>query len=101
MDVSAEGEHQGEKVNLTISYRFTDGLNHARQRQLFEAYGTTMVYVALPAVVGARMCVNNEVENGLITPDSIDPQRFFAGMEARGMVFEFEQRTTRLAHMDV
>jgi saccharopine dehydrogenase-like NADP-dependent oxidoreductase len=101
MDVSVDGEHQGEKVNLTISYRFTDGLNHAHQRQLFEAYGTTMVYVALPAVVGARMCVNNEVENGLITPDSLNPQRFFTGMKARGVPFEFEQRTNRLAHLDV
>jgi saccharopine dehydrogenase-like NADP-dependent oxidoreductase len=35
MDVSVDGEQQGEKVTHTISYRFTDGLNHARLRQLF------------------------------------------------------------------
>ena len=77
-----------------ISYRFTDGLDHKRQRQLFTAYGTTMVYVALPAVVGAKMCVSGEAERGVISPDSLGPQRFFAGMAERGVPFEFEEQAS-------
>jgi saccharopine dehydrogenase (NAD+, L-lysine-forming) len=92
MEISIDGERQGDKVTHTVSYCFTDGPNHARQRQLFNTFGTTMVYVALPAVVGARMCVNRQVEPGLITPDSIEPQSFIAGMEARSVPFEFEYR---------
>jgi saccharopine dehydrogenase-like NADP-dependent oxidoreductase len=80
----------------TISYRFTDGPNKALQRQLFETFGTTMVYVALPAVVGARMCVKGELESGVISPDSLDPQKFFSGMEARGAPFEFQETFTGL-----
>ena len=92
MDVCVDGMRMGEKVSLTISYRFTDGPNHARQRQLFETYGTTMVYVALPAVVGAKMCVNGETPKGVITTDRIDPERFFAGMSQRDVPFEFEEK---------
>ena len=60
----------------------------------FNTFGTTMVYVALPAIVGARMCVNGDVESGVITADSLNPAKFFAGMEARGVPFEFDEQTT-------
>jgi lysine 6-dehydrogenase len=92
MDISVEGERGGKRVNHTISYCFTDGPDHERQRQLFNTFGTTMVYVALPAVVGARMCVQGDVESAVITADSLDPAKFFAGMEARGVPFEFDEK---------
>jgi saccharopine dehydrogenase (NAD+, L-lysine-forming) len=92
MDISVEGEQGGERVSRIISYRFTDGPNVKRQRQLFSAYGTTMVHVALPAVVGAKMCVNGEVESGVISPDSLDPGKFFKGMTERGVPFELDER---------
>lgn len=92
MDVSVEGKKDGQRVHHNITYRFTDGPNHARQRQLFNTFGTTMVYVALPAVVGARMCVHGDAESGVITADSLDPAKFFAGMEARGVPFEFDEK---------
>jgi len=94
MDISVEGEQDGQQVTHKISYCFTDGPDHERQRLLFDTFGTTMVYVALPAIVGARLCVQGQVESGVITPDSIDPGKFFKGMEARGVPFEFEQRVT-------
>ena len=96
MDISVEGKQDGQRVTHTISYCFTDGPNHERQRQLFETFGTTMVYVALPAVVGAKMCMQGEVESGVITADSLDPGKFYAGMEARSVPFDFEQQITRL-----
>lgn len=77
-----------------ISYRFTDGPDHERQRHLYSAYGTTMVYVALPAVVGAKMCVAGEAERGVISPDSLDPERFFTLMSERGVPFEFDAEMT-------
>ena len=91
MDVSVDGERDGEKIRHTLSYQFTDGPNHDRQRLLYRTFGTTMVYVALPAVVGAKMCVYDELDNGLITPDCIPPSKFFSGMEDRGVPFTFEE----------
>jgi saccharopine dehydrogenase-like NADP-dependent oxidoreductase len=93
-EVSVGGERAGKKLTHQISYRFTDGPDRERQHQLFNAYGTTMVYVALPAVVGVKMCVSGEAERGVISPDSLDPERFFAGMAERGVPFEFEEQIT-------
>jgi saccharopine dehydrogenase (NAD+, L-lysine-forming) len=92
MDVSVEGEQAGEKTIHIISYRFTDGPNKERQRQLFDAYGTTMVHVALPAVVGAKMCLNGAVESGVISPDSLEPEVFFKGMAERGVPFKLDEK---------
>jgi saccharopine dehydrogenase (NAD+, L-lysine-forming) len=92
MDVSVEGEKAGEKISHVISYRFTDGPNLERQRNLFTTYGTTMVHVALPAVVGAKMCLNGEVESGVISPDSLSPRVFFEGMAERGVPFEMDEQ---------
>jgi saccharopine dehydrogenase-like NADP-dependent oxidoreductase len=92
MDVSVNGEKAGEKISHKISYRFTDGPNLERQRKLFTAYGTTMVHVALPAVVGAKMCLNGEVESGVISPDSLSPRVFFEGLAERGVPFEMDEQ---------
>jgi saccharopine dehydrogenase-like NADP-dependent oxidoreductase len=91
MDVSVDGMREGAAVSHQITYTFTDGPNHERQRRLFNEYGTTMVYVALPAVQGAKMCVGGGVESGVVSPDSLDPGVFFAGMAERGVPFEFEE----------
>ena len=78
----------------TVSYRFADGLDHDRQRALYAAYGTTLVYVALPAVVGAKLCAAGEVTAGVVSPDSLDPGRFFEKMSERGVAFGFEERVS-------
>jgi len=95
MDICVDGEQGGEKISSTISYKFSDGSDKERQRQLFNRYGTTLVYVALPAVVGAKMCINGQLESGVITPDSVDPGRFFKGMAERGVPFMVEETHNR------
>jgi saccharopine dehydrogenase-like NADP-dependent oxidoreductase len=92
MDISVDGEWAGEKQSHVISYRFADGPNKERQRQLFRCYGTTLVYVALPAVVGAKMCVAREVAPGVVSPEALDPTGFFRGMGERGVPFEIDER---------
>lgn len=95
MDINVDGRQGGESVTHMISYRFTNGPNKARQRQLFSAYGTTLVHVALPAIVGANMCLNGKLEPGVISPDSLDPDMFFKGMAGRGVQFDFDERIVK------
>jgi len=95
MDVSVEGEQAGERVTHIISYRFTDGPNKERQRLLFNTYGTTMLHVALPAIVGVKMCLNGAVESGVISPDCLDPKAFFDGMAERGVSFDFDEKINK------
>jgi len=95
MDVSVEGERAGENVTHLISYRFTDGQNKLRQSELYKAYGTTMLHVALPAVVGAKMCMSGAVKPGVISPDCIVPETFFEGMADRGVPFKFNETISK------
>jgi len=92
IDISVEGEQAGERITYIISYRFTDGTNIERQRLLYDAYGTTMVHVALPAMVGAKMCLAGKVESGVISPDSLNPRVFFEGMAERGVPFDMDEK---------
>jgi saccharopine dehydrogenase-like NADP-dependent oxidoreductase len=94
MDIEVTGEADGHKRIHKIAYRFTDGPNHERQRLLYETYGTTMVYVALPAVTGAKLCAAGDLPPGIITPDSIDPRHFFTVMQSRGVPFTFAEKIT-------
>ena len=87
LDITVNGERQGRKVSHTIAYKFTDSNNKELQRQLFSAYGTTLVYVALPAIVGAMMCENGDTDSGVVTPDSLEPAKFYKGMAERGVPF--------------
>jgi saccharopine dehydrogenase-like NADP-dependent oxidoreductase len=97
LDIGVEGEQEGEKITHIISYRFTDGPNKERQRRLFDAYGTTMLHVALPAMAGAKMCLNGTAENGVISPDSLNPNVFFELMADRGVPFELDERIIKHA----
>ena len=95
MDVSVDGRRDGESLTQIISYRFTDGPNKERQSHLFDTYGTTLVHVALPAVVGAKMCLSGKVVSGVISPDSLDPNLFFKGMADRGVPFDFDEKIVK------
>jgi len=95
MDVTVTGQQNGEDITHTTSYFFTDGPNKERQKKLYAAYGTTLLHVALPAMVGAQMCLDGTAGPGVITPDSLDPQMFFEGMAARGIPFEFDEKITK------
>jgi saccharopine dehydrogenase-like NADP-dependent oxidoreductase len=95
--VEVEGQRDGRPVRHTLSYRFVDGLDHERQRALLAAYGTTMVYVALPAVVGAKLCASGQAPSGVISPDSLDPACFFEEMSGRGVAFGFDEVVKELS----
>ncbi len=41
------------------------------------------------------MCVKGEVESGVISPDSLDPQKFFQGMAERGVPFGIDEKVVK------
>ena len=95
MDITVDGKRAGERISHIISYKFTDGEDIDLRRKMFDAYGTTRVYVALPAVVGAKMSMSTEFVRGVITPESLPPKTFFEGMAQRGVPFKIEERIVK------
>jgi saccharopine dehydrogenase-like NADP-dependent oxidoreductase len=48
--------------------------------------------VALPAVVGARMCLEGDNGAGVISSECLDPAIFFKKMAAMGLPMSFEEK---------
>ena len=55
----------------------------AQRRQMYELYGTSLINVALPAVIGAKMAVLG-TEKGTVSPQALDSGKFLELMKKSG-----------------
>ena len=55
-------------------------------------FGTSHIGVALPAVVGAKMCLEGDTPTGVISSECLDPAIFFRKMAAMGLAVSFEEK---------
>ena len=71
-----KGEQGGEKVAYTVSLPFTLYGTTEEKIDVFQKFGTMIIGVALPAIVGAKMCVAGEADRGVICAECLDPVKF-------------------------
>jgi saccharopine dehydrogenase (NAD+, L-lysine-forming) len=90
--VEVKGVESGEEV----TYRLSIVLPPAAEEELkiYRRLGTVYIYVALPAVVGAKMCVAG-VQQGVIAPECLDPVAFLKAMSDMGAPLRFTEACTR------
>lgn len=62
---------------------------------LYRTFGATGIGVALPAVVGARMCVEGEAEKGTIVAECLDPVRFLKTMAGMGVTINLQETCSK------
>ena len=89
-----EGEKDGEKVKITLTRGGTD-FNADENLKMLRRLGTTRVFVAAPAIVGAKMCIKGDAEKGVIAPECFDPIKFLKMMAAIGVPVEFQETVSR------
>jgi saccharopine dehydrogenase (NAD+, L-lysine-forming) len=87
-----EIEVHGAKSDESVTYRLTKVLSPSPegQLQLFRRLGTVQTLVALPAAIGARMCVEG-VAKGVIAPECLDPIAFLKAMSDAGAPLAFTE----------
>jgi saccharopine dehydrogenase-like NADP-dependent oxidoreductase len=92
MVVEVKGVQSGEAV----AYRLSVVLPPAAEEELriFRRLGTVNIYVALPAVIGAKMCVAG-VPKGVIAPECLDPVAFLKAMSDMGAPLRFTEACIR------
>lgn len=79
MAIEIIGEKQGEKITHHIHCpKMT-----APGKKLYELFGTSLVNVALPAVIGAKMTVEG-TDKGVIFAEQLEPERFIELFKATG-----------------
>ena len=59
--------------------------------EIYKKFGASNIYVALPAVVGAKMCVEGKADRGVIAAECLNPIEFLKGMTAMGWPLKFRE----------
>jgi saccharopine dehydrogenase-like NADP-dependent oxidoreductase len=85
-------EVKGVKSGEEVTYRLSVVLPPVAEERLriFRRLGTVKIYVALPAVIGAKMCVAG-VGKGVIAPECLDPVAFLKAMSDMGAPLQFTE----------
>jgi saccharopine dehydrogenase (NAD+, L-lysine-forming) len=85
-------EIKGAKSGEDVTYKLIKPSATAEENlRLYRQFGTARIGVALPAIVGAKMCVAGEAERGLIAPECLDAKRFLKMMADAGAPVQFEE----------
>ena len=85
-------EIKGAKSGEDVTYKLIKPSATAEENlRLYRQFGTARIGVALPAIVGARMCVAGEAERGLIAPECLEAKRFLKRMADAGAPVQFEE----------
>ncbi|CAB1059141.1 hypothetical protein D1BOALGB6SA_3899 [Olavius sp. associated proteobacterium Delta 1] len=90
MEITVDGVLNG----AACSYCLTDLLlmDKATKLDLFRKFGSSIIGVSLPAVVGARMCMAGNTDTGVISSECLDPNIFFRKMAAMGSPVSFDEK---------
>ena len=85
-------EIKGSKAGEGVAYKIIKSSATAEENlRLYKKLGTALIFVALPAVVGAKMCVAGEAERGVIAPECLDAKKFLKRMADAGALVQFEE----------
>jgi saccharopine dehydrogenase-like NADP-dependent oxidoreductase len=74
--IDIKGAQGGEEVAYSVSLPFTLYGTTEEKIDVYRKFGTMIIGVALPAIVGAKMCVSGEADRGVICAECLDPVKF-------------------------
>jgi len=77
MVVDVKGARSGDKIRYTVDTPSNFYRTAEEKLGVYKTFGTTIIGVALPASVGAKMCVKGITERGVTFPECFDPETFF------------------------
>jgi len=63
--------------------------------ELYRKFGATNIYVSLPAIVGAKMCMGSDAERGVICAECLDPTKFLKMMAEMGWPLKFNETCSK------
>jgi len=85
-------EIKGAKSGEDITYKLIrPAATPEENLRLYRKFGATRIGVALPAIVGAKMCMEGHAERGVIAPECLDPAKFLKMMADMGAPVKFQE----------
>ena len=93
--VEIKGAKAGEDTTYKLSWPYNLFTTVEEKVKMYQKFGTTNIAVALPAIVGAKMCVAGEADRGLIGPECLDPIKFLKTMADMGCFVKFHEECSK------
>jgi len=93
--IEIKGAKSGEKLECKISYPVALFATPEERLELYRRFGATNIGVALPAIVGAKMCVQGLTEKGLVSSECLAPIKFLKMMAEMGVPVKFNETLSK------
>jgi len=93
--IKVKGVKSGEDVEHIISFHYNLFATTEERLEIYKKFGTINIYVALPAIVGAKMCVGGFADKGIIGPECLDPIKFLKTMADTGWPVKFRETISK------
>jgi saccharopine dehydrogenase-like NADP-dependent oxidoreductase len=93
--IEIRGAKSGEDVEYKISWLYSIFTNSEEKLEFYRKFGTTAIAVALPAIVGAKMCMEGEADRGVIAPECLGAVKFLKMMAELGAPVNFYEACSK------
>jgi len=95
--IEVKGVKGADDIAYKIVYPLSLFETAEEKLELYKKFGASNIYVSLPAIVGAKMCVEGNAERGVITAECLDPVKFLKMMAGMGGPVKFLEVCSRNA----
>jgi len=85
------GRKYQENRKYILTWPFSLYKNAEEQLEIYKIFGTTKIAVALPMVVGAKMCMEGAAGHGVIFPECLNPIMFMKKISEMGWPLNFTE----------
>ena len=91
VEVKVDGVMKGRKVSYTVLLDFSV-IDTDFKQHLFKTLGTMQIFIPLPAVAGAKMCLSGMTDPGVISSECLDAEQFFKLMSDMGVPIKLQEQ---------
>jgi len=93
--IEVKGAKATEDLDYKVVYPISLFETVAEKLELYRKFGASNIYVALPAIAGAKMAVKGDAERGVIAAECLDPRKFLSLMTAMGGPVKFFEECSK------
>jgi len=92
--IEITGAKSGKNMEYKISRTYSGATPEGRL-EVYRKFGATNIGVSLPAIVGAKMCMEGNTQKGVICAECLDPTEFMKVMAEMGQPLKFNETCSR------
>jgi len=93
--VEVTGVKSGTYMEYKLSFPLFGWTTPEERLEVYRRLGVTNIYTALPAVVGAKMCMRGNAKTGVICAECLNPIEFLKMMAETGWPLEFNETCSK------